>query len=163
MSDTDVTTRVEGSGAKKRTDDVIFSVITPFIRVAEDTGEGGGSPVPWCKAQFTQGRGGSKRNLLKQARGGTGGTMGVTSRLCFLEGTNTHMQLPNRVTPITTPPPPPPFVQHRFVFTKIFTYLTPLKQSEDLCAAPRERASGGAPRPWMTFGSFSVTKSARNY
>lgn len=29
---------------KKRTDDVIFSVITPFIRVAEDTG-GGGSVV----------------------------------------------------------------------------------------------------------------------
>lgn len=149
---------------KKRTDDVIFSVITPFIRVAEDTGGGG--------ARFRGARRSSYRvvadpketfsNRLRRG-GGTGGTMGVTSRLCFLEGTNTHMQLPNRVTPITTPPPPPPFVQHRFVFTKIFTYLTPLKQSEDLCAAPRERASGGAPRPWMTFVSFSVTKSARNY
>lgn len=63
---------------------------------------------------------GSWRIQNKPSQTGSGGhrvTMGMTSRLCFLEGTNTHMQLPrlaqtetvnipNRVTPITTPPPP---------------------------------------------------------
>lgn len=57
MSDTDVTTRIQRGANEKRTDDVIVSVITAFIRVAVDTGERRRAQVLWYKTRFIQGRG----------------------------------------------------------------------------------------------------------